>query len=382
VSGKEFLADPHALQTEAFGTVNTIVVADDLAQMAGIAATLDGSLTGCIYSDTTGKDDEFYTRLAPVLRQKVGRLLNDRMPTGVAVSPAMNHGGPYPATGHPGFTAVGLPAAMLRFSALHCYDNVRPHRLPVELRDKNPTGVMWRGSTANGPNRMSGPDSRGRRSSLMRVVVMAEPDIRSYLCPPALSGRTRRRLGEPRRRDPYHPRRVDACPRASCWIAASKKRAAHSARECGLTRSSSISLLPESAVQQITRGHCPYCGTIWVHGPTSRVPTTEQEPRRTGDAAAGRRLSRAYLLTRARPGFPATVPHRAHRRTWLTLVNPAGHFNPQVFSDPRPGPSGPPELRHGNAAPRSCDDVASLSVRPRLAAFHDRRKLHVVSPTA
>jgi alpha-ketoglutaric semialdehyde dehydrogenase len=144
VSGKEFLADPHALQTEAFGTVNTIVVADDLAQMAGIAASLDGSLTGCIYSDTTGKDDESYARLAPVLRQKVGRLLNDKMPTGVAVSPAMNHGGPYPATGHPGFTAVGLPAAMLRFSALHCYDNVRPHRLPVELRDKNPTGLMWR----------------------------------------------------------------------------------------------------------------------------------------------------------------------------------------------------------------------------------------------
>jgi NADP-dependent aldehyde dehydrogenase len=70
--------------------------------------------------------------------------LNDKMPTGVAVSPAMNHGGPYPATGHPGFTAVGFPAAMLRFAALHCYDHVRPHRLPPELRDENPTGNMWR----------------------------------------------------------------------------------------------------------------------------------------------------------------------------------------------------------------------------------------------
>jgi len=48
----------------------------------------------------------------------------------------MNHGGPYPATGHPGFTAVGMPAAILRFSALRCYDNVRPHRLPRQLRDK------------------------------------------------------------------------------------------------------------------------------------------------------------------------------------------------------------------------------------------------------
>ena len=33
---------------------------------------------------------------------------------------------------------------MLRFAALHCYDNVRPHRLPPELKDKNPTGEMWR----------------------------------------------------------------------------------------------------------------------------------------------------------------------------------------------------------------------------------------------
>ena len=74
----------------------------------------------------------------------MGRLINDKMPTGVAVSPAMNHGGPYPATGHPGFTAVGIPASLLRFSALHCYDNVRPHRLPEELRDKNPTGRMVR----------------------------------------------------------------------------------------------------------------------------------------------------------------------------------------------------------------------------------------------
>jgi len=144
VTGDAFLANPHALQTEAFGTVNTLVLADDLSQMSKIAARLDGSLTGCIYSDTTGKDDEAYTRLAAVLRQKVGRLLNDKMPTGVAVSAAMNHGGPYPATGHPGFTAVGLPASMMRFAALHCYDNVRPNRLPAELGNKNPTGTMWR----------------------------------------------------------------------------------------------------------------------------------------------------------------------------------------------------------------------------------------------
>jgi NADP-dependent aldehyde dehydrogenase len=66
------------------------------------------------------------------------------MPTGVAVSPAMNHGGPYPATGHPGFTAVGIPASLRRFGALQCYDGVRPNRLPALLADKNPTGKTWR----------------------------------------------------------------------------------------------------------------------------------------------------------------------------------------------------------------------------------------------
>jgi len=142
--GAAFLAHPHALQTEAFGSVNTVIVADDAAQMLAVAGLLEGNLTGSIYSDTTGKDDERYRELAAVLRAKVGRLLDDRMPTGVAVSPAMNHGGPFPATGHPGFTAVGIPAALLRFAALHSYDHVRPHRLPPELADENPTGKMWR----------------------------------------------------------------------------------------------------------------------------------------------------------------------------------------------------------------------------------------------
>ena len=74
----------------------------------------------------------------------MGRLLNDKMPTGVAVTAAMNHGGPFPATGHPGFTAVGIPAALRRFAMLQCFDNVRPHRLPAALQNQNPNGKMWR----------------------------------------------------------------------------------------------------------------------------------------------------------------------------------------------------------------------------------------------
>jgi len=138
VEGDAFLADAEAFQTEAFGNAAVMVVCRDTAQLAACIGLLDGNLTGSVYSDTAGADDALYDRLVPLLRPKVGRLLDDKMPTGVAVSPAMNHGGPYPATGHPGFTAVGIPASLRRFGRLECFDNVRPARLPPLLRDANP----------------------------------------------------------------------------------------------------------------------------------------------------------------------------------------------------------------------------------------------------
>lgn len=143
-TGRAFLDNPAGLQQEAFGNCSLIVVAESDSELVEIAEVLEGNLTGCIYSETSGGDDALYDRVAAALRPRVGRLLNDKMPTGVAVSPAMNHGGPFPATGHPGFTAVGIPASLRRFSMLQCYDAVRPHRLPPPLQNKNPTGTMWR----------------------------------------------------------------------------------------------------------------------------------------------------------------------------------------------------------------------------------------------
>lgn len=135
VTAAEFVGSPEGLQTEAFGPAALLVMSKDTAETVAVLKHMEGNLTGTIYSDTTGKDDADYTLIAPVLRQRVGRLVNDRMPTGVAVSPAMNHGGPYPATSHPGFTAVGLPSSIRRFAALHCYDNVRVDRLPAGLAE-------------------------------------------------------------------------------------------------------------------------------------------------------------------------------------------------------------------------------------------------------
>lgn len=144
ITGGQFLADPAAFQTEAFGSLAVLVIADGPEEFGPIVRAFEGNLTGAIYSGPGDADKELHDLVEPVLRRRVGRLLDDKMPIGVAVSPAMDHGGPFPATGHPGFTAVGFPASMRRFAALRCYDNVRPARLPPELRDKNPTGSMWR----------------------------------------------------------------------------------------------------------------------------------------------------------------------------------------------------------------------------------------------
>ncbi|HVC29387.1 MAG TPA: aldehyde dehydrogenase family protein [Gammaproteobacteria bacterium] len=144
VPAATFIAHPNSLQSEAFGPVSLLVVAESVEQMATLAATLEGNLTGTIYSASDAYDDEGYALIAPILRARVGRLLNNKMPTGVAVSAAMNHGGPYPATVHPMFTSVGLPAAIHRFVALHSYDAVRPDRLPPELHNRNPNGSLQR----------------------------------------------------------------------------------------------------------------------------------------------------------------------------------------------------------------------------------------------
>ncbi|MGO4779740.1 aldehyde dehydrogenase (NADP(+)), partial [Lysobacter sp. 2RAB21] len=118
VDAEPFIADAR-LRGEVFGPASLIVrTRDDYHDTIAIARALEGNLTATIYAAA----DDAYVQgaLAAQLRPRVGRLIGNRMPTGVAVSAAMNHGGPYPSTGHPGFTSVGLPAAIRRFAALHC----------------------------------------------------------------------------------------------------------------------------------------------------------------------------------------------------------------------------------------------------------------------
>ena len=140
----QFLAAPHDLQREIFGNATLAVVVNTQQELNSILNLLEGNLTGTIYSAKSGVDDAAYNTVAPILRDKVGRLLNDKMPTGVAVSPAMNHGGPFPSTANPSVTSVGIPASVVRFAKLECYDAVRPERLPAILKDTITNPKTWR----------------------------------------------------------------------------------------------------------------------------------------------------------------------------------------------------------------------------------------------
>jgi NADP-dependent aldehyde dehydrogenase len=83
-TGKDFIADPEGMQTEIFGNGGLFVVCDSSDEIAEVCRQFEGNLTGCIYSDTQGSDDALYWEIAPELRSHVGRLLNDKMPTGVS----------------------------------------------------------------------------------------------------------------------------------------------------------------------------------------------------------------------------------------------------------------------------------------------------------
>jgi nucleoside-diphosphate-sugar epimerase len=149
---------------------------------------------------------------------------------------------------------------------------------------------------------------------------------------------------------------------------------------------------PESArhLAEALRGsvqHFLHCGTIWVHGPSVEVPATEETPRRPfGDYGCRKAAIEAYLLAEARSGdFPATVLHPGHLvgPGWAPL-NPAGHFNPDVFSALASGREvklpnlGMETVHHVHA-----DDVAQAFVRAlarRSAAIGE--SFHVVSAAA
>ncbi len=128
------------LDAEIFGPTTLLVRHSGREQMLAIARGLEGHLTATIHG--TDEDLREYADLVAMLESKVGRLVFNSFPTGVEVTHAMVHGGPYPATSDGRSTSVGRQA-IFRFTRPVCYQGFPDGALPDALKDSNPLSI-WR----------------------------------------------------------------------------------------------------------------------------------------------------------------------------------------------------------------------------------------------
>ncbi|MGH9412957.1 MAG: aldehyde dehydrogenase (NADP(+)) [Terriglobales bacterium] len=137
-SADQLLQQPQ-LGEELFGPATLAVRHGGPEQLLALARTLSGHLTATVHA--TDADLRENRELLDVLAERVGRLVINGFPTGVAVTSAMVHGGPYPAASLPQ-SSVGT-RAIVRFLRPVCYQDVPDFALPEELQEANPLGI-WR----------------------------------------------------------------------------------------------------------------------------------------------------------------------------------------------------------------------------------------------
>jgi alpha-ketoglutaric semialdehyde dehydrogenase len=134
-----FLSKPE-LAKEIFGPTTLVVRHATKKDLFKIVASLEGHLAAAVHG--TAEDFEEFAEVIHLLEEKVGRIVCNGFPTGVEVSPAMVHGGPYPATSDSRYTSVGTQA-ILRFARPICFQDCPASLLPDELKDANPLKI-WR----------------------------------------------------------------------------------------------------------------------------------------------------------------------------------------------------------------------------------------------
>ncbi|WP_213982481.1 aldehyde dehydrogenase (NADP(+)) [Sphingomonas sp. dw_22] len=131
MTGADFIADPSHAE-EVFGATSLLVRCADIEEMLKVVALLEGQLTATLHLDDA--DIEVAGKLLPLLERLVGRILANGWPTGVEVTDAMVHGGPYPSTSDGRSTSVGT-LAIDRFLRPVSYQDLPAALLPAELRD-------------------------------------------------------------------------------------------------------------------------------------------------------------------------------------------------------------------------------------------------------
>jgi NADP-dependent aldehyde dehydrogenase len=144
VPAADLVARPQSLLIEAFGNATVLVQCASVGELMQAVACVPGALAASIYSAKDGRDDATVGQVTAELVARAGRIIENRMPTGLAVTPPMQHGGPWPSAGPPFFSAVGMPWSILRFARRICFDGWSHPRLPECLRDQIPEGRPWR----------------------------------------------------------------------------------------------------------------------------------------------------------------------------------------------------------------------------------------------
>ncbi|MEY4674777.1 MAG: hypothetical protein RL148_2561, partial [Planctomycetota bacterium] len=129
-----------AVRHEIFGPATVVLHCASAEEYAAVARSLDGQLTATVHAEPS--DEAVAAALMAVLVHRAGRLVWNGVPTGVEVTHAMQHGGPWPASSDPRSTSVGS-AALSRWVRPVAWQDVPAALLPEELRDGNPRGI-WR----------------------------------------------------------------------------------------------------------------------------------------------------------------------------------------------------------------------------------------------
>lgn len=135
----KFFVGNRALSEEIFGPSSLVVWCKDRAEMLLVARSLEGTLTASVHAGA--KETTEQRELIDLLASKAGRVILNGYPTGLEVSHAIVHSGPYPATSDAGrSTSVGT-RALNRWARLVCYQNFADDLLPPELQNANPLGL-------------------------------------------------------------------------------------------------------------------------------------------------------------------------------------------------------------------------------------------------
>jgi NADP-dependent aldehyde dehydrogenase len=138
----DLLARRDEILEECFGPVSIVVEYDGIDELRSAVEAFEGNLTATLHAEVTS-DAELAGELLPLLTARAGRVLWNGWPTGVAVSWAQHHGGPFPSTVGSIHTSVGVTAAR-RFQRPVAYQDTPDAVLPAVLKDSNPTGISRR----------------------------------------------------------------------------------------------------------------------------------------------------------------------------------------------------------------------------------------------